>query len=194
MRRTTWLLLILLPACRLEDRSEAVAGGAAEPASYGLGTPLAATALAAFDTDVSPSGEGLPPGSGDDARGAMLYGQKCALCHGAKGEGIAPNPPLVGREPREGFPFGREPDAVRTIGNYWPHATTVFDYVKRTMPLDAPGSLTDDEVYSLTAYLLVANEVLPAGSTLDSARLVAVRMPAADRFVPDDRKGGREVR
>lgn len=196
MRGAWWTAILLVAAaCRLEDRSEAVAGDAqVPPDSYGIGTPLAATSLAAFDTDVSPSGEGLPAGSGDDARGATLYRQKCALCHGANGEGVAPNPPLVGREPREGFPFGREPNAVRTIGNYWPHATTVFDYVKRTMPLDAPGSLTDDEVYSLTAWLLVANEILPAGSALDSARLVAVRMPAVDRFVPDDRKGGREVR
>jgi cytochrome c len=83
---------------------------------------------------------------------------------------------------------------VRTIGNYWPHATTLFDYVRRTMPLDAPGTLSDDEVYSLTAWLLAANEVIPAGSRLDSAALVAIRMPARDRFVPDDRTGGRYVR
>ena len=83
---------------------------------------------------------------------------------------------------------------ARTIGNYWPQATTLFDYIKRTMPLSAPGSLSDDDVYSVTAHLLVANEILPAGSALDSASLVAVRMPALDRFVPDDRRGGREVR
>lgn len=116
------------------------------------------------------------------------------MCHGEQGEGIPPNPQLVGREPREGFPFGTDPALVRTIGNYWPHATTLFDYIRRTMPLSAPGSLTDDEVYSLTAWLLVANEVLPPGSRLDSASLVAVRMPARDRFVRDNRRGGREVR
>jgi hypothetical protein len=83
---------------------------------------------------------------------------------------------------------------VRTIGNYWPEATTLFDYIKRTMPLLEAGSLTDDEVYSLTAFLLAANEILPAGAALDSASLVAVRMPARDRFVPDNRSGGPTVR
>jgi len=122
---------------------------------------------------------------------------QCASCHGAKGEGTPgnpPNPPLVGREPREGFPFGNDPKLVRTVGNYWPEATTLFDYIKRAMPLTAPGVLTDDEVYSLTAYLLVANEILPAGATLDSASLVAVKMPAKGRFVPDNRRGGAEVK
>ena len=147
-----------------------------------------------MNTDVSPSGAGLPAGKGDAATGATLFAAQCASCHGANGEGIAPNPQLVGREPREGFGFGNDPKLVRTIGNYWPEATTLFDYIKRTMPLSAPGSLSDDDVYSLTAHLLVANEVLPAGASLDSASLMAVRMPAKDRFVRDDRRGGREVR
>ena len=101
---------------------------------------------------------------------------------------------LVGREPREGFGFGNDRKLVRTIGNYWPEATTLFDYIRRTMPLQEAGSLSDDQVYSLTAYLLVANDILPAGATLDSASLMAVRMPAKDRFVPDNRRGGREVK
>jgi cytochrome c len=100
----------------------------------------------------------------------------------------------VGREPREGFNFGNDPKLVRTIGNYWPEATTLFDYIKRTMPLSAPGSLSDSDVYSLTAHLLVANEILPAGATLDSASLMAVKMPAHDKFVRDNRKGGAEVK
>ena len=130
----------------------------------------------------------------ESERGAALFQAQCASCHRAKGEGIAPNPVLVGREPRDSFPFGNDPTLVRTIGNYWPYATTLFDYIRRTMPLSAPGSLRDDEVYSLTAFLLVANEVIPAGSALDSASLVAVSMPARDRFVRDNRRGGREVR
>ncbi|HEX9565137.1 MAG TPA: cytochrome c, partial [Gemmatimonadaceae bacterium] len=134
------------------------------------------------------------PGRGDAVSGATLYRTHCASCHGNKGEGIAPNPALVGRDPRDGFPFGTDPALVRTVGNYWPHATTLFDYIRRTMPLSAPGSLRDDEVYSLTAFLLAANEVIPPDGGLDSASLVAVRMPARDRFVPDDRKGGREIR
>jgi cytochrome c len=169
-------------------------GASASPATYGLGTPATAAEIAALNTDASPSGEGLPRGSGDATRGAALFQAQCASCHGAGGEGIAPNPPLVGREPREGFPFGNDPKLIRTVGNYWPEATTIFDYIKRTMPLSAPGSLSDDDVYSLTAHLLVVNEILPAGARLDSASLVAVRMPAHDRFVPDDRRGGRDVR
>ena len=125
---------------------------------------------------------------------AQRFAAQCASCHGANGEGVAPNPPLVGREPREGFGFGNDPKLVRTVGNYWPEATTLFDYIKRTMPLSAPGSLSDSDVYSLTAHLLVANEILPAGASLDSTSLMAVRMPARDRFVPDNRRGGREVK
>jgi cytochrome c len=172
-------------------------GATAAPETYGLGVPASAAEIAALNTDASPSGEGLPAGGGDATRGAELYQAQCASCHGANGEGAAgnpPGPPLVGREPREGFPFGNDLKLVRTVGNYWPEATTLFDYIKRTMPLSAPGSLSDDDVYSLTAYLLVANEILPAGATLDSASLMAVRMPARDRFVPDNRRGGPEVR
>lgn len=181
-------LAVVLFACQVADR------GSASPATYGLGSPASATEITALNTDVSPSGEGLPAGRGDATRGAVLFAAQCASCHGANGEGIAPNPPLVGREPREGFPFGNDPKLIRTVGNYWPEATTIFDYIRRTMPLSAPGSLSDEEVYSLTAHLLVANEILPAGASLDSASLVAVRMPAHDRFVPDDRRGGSAVR
>lgn len=183
------LLLVVAMACRVSDR-----GASPAPASYGLGTPATPAEVAALNTDASPSGEGLPPGRGDATRGAALYQSQCAVCHGVNGEGVAPNPPLVGREPREGFPFGSDPKLVRTIGNYWPEAVTLFDYIRRTMPLSAPGSLSDEDVYSLTAHLLVANEILPAGSALDSASLVAIRMPARDRFVPDTRRGGPDVR
>jgi cytochrome c len=181
-------LAAALFACQVADR------GSVSPATYGLGTPATAAEITVLNTDVSPSGEGLPAGRGDATRGAVLFAAQCASCHGANGEGIAPNPPLVGREPREGFPFGNDPNLIRTVGNYWPEATTIFDYIRRTMPLSAPGSLSDEDVYSLTAHLLVANEILPAGASLDSASLVAVRMPAHDRFVPDDRRGGPTVR
>jgi cytochrome c len=112
-----------------------------------------------------------------------------------RGKGIAPvYPAIVGRDPEsDAFRFAEDPALVRTIGNYWPHATTLFDYIKRAMPLLAPGSLTDDQVYALTAYLLAANQVLPDTATLDAAALRAVRMPARDRFVPDDRPLGPTV-
>jgi hypothetical protein len=90
--------------------------------------------------------------------------------------------------------FATNDKLTKTIGNYWPYATTVFDYVRRAMPHTQPGSLTNDEVYSLTAWLLAANQVIPAHATLDAASLRAVKMPYVDRFVPDDRRGGREVR
>ena len=187
-------LVFIAAGCRLEERDGSRPASESSAMVLGIGHAATPAEVAAFNIDVSPSGDGLPPGSGDAGQGEMLYRTHCATCHGEHGEGIPPNPPLVGREPREGFPFGNDPALVRTIGNYWPYATTLFDYIRRTMPLSAPGSLTDNEVYSLTAWLLVANEVLPAGSRLDSAGLMAVRMPARDRFVPDNRRGGREVR
>lgn len=185
-------LLTVLIGCQVADN-----GTSEAPSTYGLGAPASAADIAAMNTDVTPNGDGLPAGRGDAAQGAQLYALKCAGCHGANGEGAPgapPGPRLVGREPREGFNFGNDPKLVRTIGNYWPEATTLFDYIKRTMPLTEAGSLTDDQVYSLTAYLLAANEILPAGAALDSASLMAVRMPAKDKFVPDNRRGGREVK
>jgi cytochrome c len=150
--------------------------------------------VAALDIAILADGTNLPPGRGTVAQGAMVFGAKCASCHGVRGEGMPPNPRLVGREPREGFPFGRDGKYVKTIGNYWPYATTLFDYVRRAMPLTAPGSLTNDEVYAVTAWLLAQNEVIRGDAVLDAAALRDVKMPARDRFVPDDRKGGAEVR
>lgn len=171
-------------------------GGGGTPARYGVGHAATAAEIAAVDIDVAPSGEGLPAGRGSAADGAVLFQQKCQLCHGPKGEGMAPAyPALIGRDPKgEGFPFAKDAKITRTIGNYWPYATTVFDYVRRAMPHPAPGSLSNDEVYALTAYLLAANQVIPADAVLDSASLVQVKMPYRDRFVPDNRRGGRELK
>ncbi|MFI5311129.1 MAG: c-type cytochrome [Gemmatimonadales bacterium] len=190
MRRPWWVLgAIALASCGVGRE-----GGSAQ--RYGLGRAATPQEISALDIDVGPDGEGLPAGSGTVAQGELLFAQKCAVCHGAKGEGIAPTyPAIVGRDPKaEGFQFGKDPKLNRTIGNYWPYATTVFDYVRRAMPHPAPGSLTNDEVYALTAWLLAANEVIPANSTLDAASLKAVKMPYVSRFVPDNRRGGREVR
>jgi cytochrome c len=185
--------LLAVAACGGGDRDP----GRAEPARrYGVGRPATAAEIAAGDVDVAPDGGGLPRGRGTVAQGRTIYAQQCASCHGANGEGVPPlYPPLIGRPPAaENFVFGTNPTLPRTIGNYWPYATTVFDYVRRAMPLDTPGSLTDDEVYAVTAYLLAANQVIPVTATLDSASLTAVKMPYADRFVRDDRRGGREIR
>lgn len=159
-----------------------------------IGRAATAAEIASWDIDVNPTGKRLPPGRGTYVAGAAIFSQKCAACHGARGEGLAIYPRLIGREPRAGFPFGQDPKYVKTIGNYWPYATTVFDYVRRAMPLTAPGSLRSDEVYSLTAFLLAENEVIGKDVVVDARTLPAVRMPAHDRFVVDDRKGGANFR
>ena len=169
----------------------------AEPQrTYALGRAATPDEIAKWHTEVGPDGAELPAGSGSVDAGAAIFKVKCASCHGPEGAGMPPAyPALVGRDPKgENFPFASDWKINRTIGNYWPYATTVFDYVRRAMPHDAPGSLTNDEVYSLTAFLLAANKVIPMSSTLDAASLRAVKMPYADRFVRDDRKGGREIR
>ena len=168
------------------------------PARFGVGRPATDSEVAAWDVDVGPDGKGLPTGSGTVAQGAAVFAAKCAACHGPAGEGqvgapLAGSPPapkLVGRDPREGFPFGQDPKLVKTVGNYWPYATTVFDYVRRTMPITAPGSLTNNEVYAVVAFLLAKNEVIEPTAVMNSSTLPAVRMPARDKFVVDDRKGG----
>jgi cytochrome c len=163
---------------------------------YGIGHVASPAVLAARDVDAAPSGEGLPPGRGSVLDGQAIFAAKCASCHGDHGEGKLPMyPALVGRDPRAvDFRFGDDPTIKRTIGDYWPYATTVFDYVRRAMPQTAPGSLTNDEVYAVTAYLLAANRIIPGTATLDSASLVAVKMPAVSHFVKDDRAGARQVR
>jgi mono/diheme cytochrome c family protein len=169
----------------------------AEPTRhYALGRAAATEEIAKWSIEIGSDGAELPLGSGSVDAGAAIFAVKCAGCHGAKGEGIAPAyPALIGRDPKgENFVFSTDWKITRTIGNYWPYATTVFDYVRRAMPLTQPGSLTNDEVYALTAYLLAANQVIPMNTTLDAAGLRAVKMPYVDRFVRDDRRGGHEVR
>jgi mono/diheme cytochrome c family protein len=166
---------------------------AKEPATFGIGRPATPAEIVALDIDVGPDGAGLPPGRGTSADGAPIYAARCAGCHGKTGK-EGPNDVLVGRLPGDAFPFARDPRAPKTIGSYWPYATTVFDYIRRAMPPDAPGSLKDDEVYGLVAYLLVLNELVPADAVIDATSLPKVKMPAHDRFVPDKRgerhKGG----
>lgn len=183
---------ILAAACGGGTRAET--GELPASGRYDIGRAATPAEVAALDIAILADGSNLPAGRGTVAQGAMVFGAKCATCHGVRGEGIAPNPRLVGRDPREGFPFGRDGKYVKTIGNYWPYATTLFDYVRRAMPLTASGSLSNDEVYAVTAWLLAQNEVIPGDATMDAAALRAVKMPARDRFVADDRKGGAEVR
>ena len=156
------------------------------PATFGIGRPATAAEIAALDIDVGPDGAGLPPGRGTSADGAPIYGARCAGCHGKTGK-EGPNDVLVGRLPGDAFPFAKDPRAPKTIGSYWPYATTVFDYIRRAMPPDRPGSLRDDEVYALVAFLLAQNDLIPSDAVVDAASLPKVKMPAHDHFVPDTR-------
>lgn len=186
--------LALLAACRRDADAPVADRPPARPARYGIGHPADSARLALLNVDVDTAGHGLPAGSGTAAQGATIYVQKCAACHGAAGEGQATYPKLVGREPRAGFPFATDFKIPKTVGNYWPYATTVYDYVRRAMPFTAPGSLTPDETYAVVAYLLAENQVIPPEAVMNAQTLPAVRMPARDRFVNDDRHGGREFR
>ncbi len=179
----------------------AVTHGQSMPKRYGIGTRATAEQVAALDIDVRPDGTGLPAGRGTAEAGAAIYTQKCAACHGANGEGGTADV-LVGAEPKDTAPFGPayeqwrngRPDVPFTIGNYWEYATTLFDYVRRAMPASAPGSLTADETYALTAWLLARNGVIADDAVMNAETLPRVRMPARSRFVPDNRKGGAEVK
>jgi mono/diheme cytochrome c family protein len=155
------------------------------PASFGFGRAATPQEITAMDISIRPDGKGLPPGSGTAGEGKAIYAIKCSACHGKTGtEG--PYARLVG-------PMG-DTTKARTIGNYWPYATTIFDYTRRTMPYNAPGSLSGAEVYSLTAFLLAANKIIDSSAVVDAQSLPRVKMPAHDLYVPDDRRGGPEVR
>jgi S-disulfanyl-L-cysteine oxidoreductase SoxD len=144
---------------------------------YGFGRPATPQELAGWDIDVSPNGAGLPPGRGDVRQGEAIFAAKCASCHGANGEG-KPMDQLVG-----GVGTLRDKKPKRTVGSFWPYATTLFDYVRRAMPLNAPQSLTPDEVYAVSAYVLFLNGIVPQDATLDADNLAKVKMPNRDGFV-----------
>lgn len=168
--------------------------GVARPgaARFGFGRPATTDHIARLDGDVRPDGLGLPAGSGTAQQGAVIFAAKCAACHGVGGTGGPNGAAPAGRLVVTPQQPGKRADKV--IGNYWPYATTVFDYIKRAMPFNDPGSLTDEEVYALTAYLLSANKLLDETIVLNAKTLPTVQMPARNLFVPDDRKGGPEVK
>jgi S-disulfanyl-L-cysteine oxidoreductase SoxD len=191
MTTLNWLIavcaLIATPAVGdAQTKTPGQAQPAKPPATFGIGRPAAPAEIAALDIDVGPDGVGLPPGHGTAADGAPIYAARCASCHGKTGK-EGPNDVLVGRLPGDAFPFAKDPRAPKTIGSYWPYATTVFDYIRRAMPPDKPGLLRDDEVYGLVAYLLSLNELIPPDAVVDATSLPKVKMPARDRFVPDTR-------
>jgi S-disulfanyl-L-cysteine oxidoreductase SoxD len=204
-----------LTSCRPDDESETATPRAAAgapraetgtpalrvasseplPARFGFGRPATPEEIAALDIDIMPDGTGLPAGSARPPDGAPIYLAKCARCHGLEGEGGL-NEKLVGRRPGDAFDFEEDPALwrERTIGSWWPYATTLFDYIRRAMPFDEPGSLSDREVYALVAWLLWRNEIIGETDVIDAETLPQVEMPAHARFVPDDRETSTVVR
>lgn len=166
-----------------------VAAPTPPPERFGFGAPADGERIARWDLDVGPDGAGLPPGRGTVAEGAAVFLANCVACHGPTGtEG--PYDVLVGGEP-----WGDgDPPRRRTIGNYWPWPTTLFDYIGRAMPQHAPGSLTPGETYAVIAWLLWRNGLVGEDAVMDARTLPAVVMPARDRFVADARRGGPDVR
>lgn len=154
----------------------AVGSSAAAADGPNLGKPISPAEIAAWDITIQPDGTGLPPGSGTAAQGAVIYAQKCAMCHGENGTG-GRNAAVVGGAPITGM------DSVKTIANFWPYATTLFDFTRRAMPWQAPRTLTSDEVYALTAYILAANKLIGEGEVMNAQTLPKVRMPNRDGFI-----------
>ena len=159
----------------------------------GIGRAATTEEIKRLDIDVMPDGRGLPPGRGSVAEGAKIYAEKCASCHGKNGEGASFDR-LVATDAGKNFDFATNAKLPRAVGNYWPYATTLYDYTYRAMPFLQPGTLTPDETYSLVAYILALNKIVPDDAVMDAKTLPAVKMPARDRFVIDNRKGGKTVK
>jgi cytochrome c len=157
-----------------------VSGGCAgttAPETPNLGRAATPAEVAGWDISIAPDGRGLPSGRGTSAEGALVYAQKCQACHGEKGVN-GPNDRLVGGQGTLG---SKTP--VRTVGSYWPYATTVFDYVRRAMPYAQPQSLTDDETYAVTAYLLSLNGIIGDHDEMNAQTLPKVKMPNQASFI-----------
>jgi mono/diheme cytochrome c family protein len=144
----------------------------------GLGRAATADEIASWDISIGPDGAGLPPGRGTPKQGETVYAEKCLACHGENGVG-KPNDQLVGGRGS----LSGEQAPVKTVGSFWPYATTLFDYIRRAMPLTAAKSLSDDEVYAVTAYLLQLNGIIGEADAMDAQTLPQVQMPNRDGFI-----------
>jgi S-disulfanyl-L-cysteine oxidoreductase SoxD len=168
--------LALVLACAWTAESTEESGG-----SYGLGRAATDEEIRVRNIDVSSTGEGLPSGQGTVKQGAQVFATKCAMCHGPSGtEG--PKDKLVG-----GRDTLKTAKAVRTVGSYWPYAPTLYDYINRAMPFNAPGSLNPDEVYSVIAWLLFQNEIVKEDAVINAQTLPQVQMPNRNGFIQDPR-------
>jgi cytochrome c len=157
------------------------AGYAQTRTSFGFGHPATDAEIAAWNIDIGRDGKGLPAGKGSVVQGRELFAAQCASCHGEKGEGGLGDR-LVG-----GQGTLATPKPVKTVGSFWPYAPTLFDYIRRAMPLNAPQSLSNDEVYAVSAYVLNLNGLVPETATLDAKSLAEIKMPNRDGFVQDPR-------
>jgi len=147
--------------------------------AYDFGRPATPDEIKLWDIDVRPDGKGLPDGSGTVAQGKQVFADNCAACHGDNGrDGIKDR--LVGGQ---GTLASDMP--IKTVGSFWPYATTLFDYIRRAMPYPTPGSLSVDETYAVAAYILSLNGILPADGKLDKASLSNIKMPNRDGFIPE---------
>lgn len=177
-------LLIILAAGSAAAETQVARSDAAPTAAQplGLGRPALPEEVAAWNLDVSPDGTGLPEGSGDVMTGEEIYLEQCAACHGDFAEGLDNWPSLSGGEGT----LDRE-DPEKTIGSYWPHLSTVWDYVHRSMPFGNAQILTPDDTYAITAYLLYSNGLVEDDFILSNENFTEVQMPNADGFIEDDR-------
>jgi S-disulfanyl-L-cysteine oxidoreductase SoxD len=151
--------------------------GAALAETPNLGKPIDEATIAPWDISIMPDGTGLPKGSGTPAQGAPIFAEKCAACHGENGKGGEANALISDREL-----IGINA-AQKTIRNFWPYSTTVFDFIRRAMPFQMPHSLSDDEVYALTAYILAGNKLIGANDAMDAQSLPKVKMPNRGNFI-----------
>ena len=149
---------------------------------FGLGRPALPEEVKAWDIDVRPDGQGLPPGKGTVARGEALFLERCAVCHGEFGEGAGRWPPLAG-----GAGSLKSDNPQKTIGSFWPYVSTAYDYIHRAMPFGDAQSLTPDETYALVAFLLNMSEVVPKDFELSDKNFASVRLPNEKAFYSDDR-------
>ena len=154
---------------------------AAPPGHYGYGTPATPDQIAGWDIDARPDGVGLPPGSGSVEKGSTVYAEQCTPCHGTFGEGEGRYPKLAGGE---GTLTSERPEP--SVGSYWPFAVTLFDYINRAMPFQAPHSLSANDVYALTAYVLSINNIVANNFVADRDSLPKVKMPNHDKFIWQD--------
>jgi cytochrome c len=160
------------------------------PSAFDFGHPASAQDIAAVAIAIPPDGKGLPPGRGDFAAGKVVYENACSACHGKDLKGVAglrDMPAGAALRLIGGRGTLTTKDPVMTVESYWPYATTLFDYIRRAMPFTSPGALTTDEVYAVSAYILVEANIIDKATVLDARTLPAVQMPNREGFVPDPR-------